>query len=215
MCLWRAEVFKWKVCLKSLARVGWNCWPWWMNTSENNGAAVSFTSATAMAAGQNSCGRGERQHSTRTGRVNPQTKTNKRLNVRNKARCLGNLTDCIIFSNVLLLLPCLRHTVARPCATTLAAQKMSRFEMSRVVASVWTWWSLGYSFTDEVSQCWPVCLHSCCRMSLLWCLHLFFFPTLSSWNKHFLSRWPVKKKLLSLRIVSGSWHFMLSCHYQH
>lgn len=93
-----------------------------MNTPLNNGAAVSFKSATATVAGTNLCGRGERQFGTLTGRVNLRTKTNKRHNGRNKARCLANLTDWIIFPNVLLLLSCLRHAVARPRSTILTVK---------------------------------------------------------------------------------------------
>lgn len=111
-----------KVCWEALARVGWNCWLWWMNTLLNNGAAVSFKSATTMAAGPNLCGRGERQFGTLTGRVNLRTKTNKRHNGRNKARCLANLTGWIIFPNVPLLLSHLRHAVARPRATILTVK---------------------------------------------------------------------------------------------
>lgn len=107
-----------KVCWKTLARVGRNCWLWWMNAALNNGAAASFKSATATAAGPNSCGRGERQLNALTGRVNLQTKSNKRYNGRNKASCLGNLTDRIIFPNVLLLLSCRRRrpsSLHHPC----------------------------------------------------------------------------------------------------
>lgn len=111
-----------KVCWETLARVGWNYWLWWMNTPLNNGATVSFKRATATEAGPNLCGRGERQFGMLTGRVKLWTKTNKWHNGRNKARCLANLTDWIIFPNVLLLLSRLRHAVARPGFTILTVK---------------------------------------------------------------------------------------------
>lgn len=90
---------------------------------KNNGATVSFKSATATAAGPNLCGRVERHLGTLTGRVNLQTKTNKRHNGRNKECCLCNLTDCMIFPNVPPLLSCLRNAVTCPCSTILAVKR--------------------------------------------------------------------------------------------
>lgn len=125
--LWRAKVstrivWRCKGLLRNISTSGLELLTLMNEHGLNNGAAVSFKSATATAAGPNLCGRGERQLGTLAGRVNLWTKTNKRHNRRNKARCLANLTDWIIFLNVPLLLSGLRHAVARPRSTILTAR---------------------------------------------------------------------------------------------
>lgn len=154
-----------KVCWETLARVGWNCWLWWMNTLLNNGAAVSFKSATATAAGPNLCGRGERQFGTLTGRVKLWTKTNKRHNGRNKARCLANLTDWIIFPYVPLLLSCLRHTVACPRSTILTVKTCLALKCSEPPCPCPHGPASHCGSSYKVSQCQPMwSLQGCCRI---------------------------------------------------